>query len=94
MFSRKVKLTRVEHEIQFQKTASSEVFRCLSKRTDILDSMLQADHVGFHSYEYARHFLSIAHRMLGLKYGARKGGTFGLATTKVCVLCSFVVCIK
>jgi trehalose 6-phosphate synthase/phosphatase len=62
--------------------ASSEVFRCLSKRQDILDSMLQADHVGFHSYEYARHFLSIAHRMLGLKYGARKGGTFGLTTAK------------
>ena len=62
--------------------ASSEVFRCLAKRQDILDSMLAADHVGFHSFEYARHFLSICHRMLGLKYGARKGGTFGMATPK------------
>src|SRR5690606_33143612 len=35
---------------------SSEVFRILPSRVELLDSLVQADLVGFHSYDYLRHF--------------------------------------
>lgn len=47
---------------------SSEIFCTLSKREDILRSMLNADHIGFHVYEYARHFLTCCRRVLGLEW--------------------------
>jgi len=53
---------------------SSEIFRTLATREEILRAMLCADHIGFHLYEYARHFLTCCTRMLGLKYEARRGG--------------------
>ena len=37
---------------------SSEIFRTLWCREDLLRGMLNADQVGFHLYEYARHFLT------------------------------------
>jgi trehalose 6-phosphate synthase/phosphatase len=44
---------------------SSEIWRTLSKRKDLVSGLLSADHIGFHLYEYARHFRSVCHRVLG-----------------------------
>jgi trehalose-6-phosphate synthase len=48
---------------------SSEIFRTLWCREDLLRGMLNADQVGFHLFEYARHFLTCCRRLLGLTYG-------------------------
>ncbi|KAG6619326.1 trehalose-phosphatase [Phytophthora cinnamomi] len=47
---------------------SSEIFRCLAMRTEILRAMLCADHIGFLIFEHARHFLTSCKRLLGLDY--------------------------
>jgi len=44
---------------------SYEVFRILPWREKILEGMLGADLVGFHTYDYARHFISSVKRLLG-----------------------------
>lgn len=44
---------------------SSEVFRLLPWREEILEGMLGADLIGFHTYDYARHFLTSVRRLLG-----------------------------
>lgn len=44
---------------------SYEVFRTLPWRKEILNGMLGADLLGFHTYEYERHFLSSVQRLLG-----------------------------
>ena len=44
---------------------SSEVFRTLPMRKEILQGLLGADLVGFHVYDYARHFLHACTRLLG-----------------------------
>ena len=44
---------------------SYEIFRLLPWRKEILDGILGADLVGFHTYDYARHFLSSVRRLLG-----------------------------
>ncbi|KAJ3102876.1 threalose-6-phosphate phosphatase [Phlyctochytrium bullatum] len=46
---------------------SSEIFRCLPKRREILQGMLGANLVGFQTYSYARHFISSCTRVLGLE---------------------------
>ncbi|GAA5946468.1 hypothetical protein JCM3765_000256 [Sporobolomyces pararoseus] len=46
---------------------SSEVFRTLPVRREILLGILNCDLIGFHTYDYARHFLSSVSRLLGLK---------------------------
>ena len=46
---------------------SSEIFRTLPQRDDILLGVLRADLVGFHTYDYARHFVSSCCRILGLE---------------------------
>jgi len=48
---------------------SSEIFRTIWCREDLLRGMLNADQVGFHLFEYARHFLTCCRRLLGLNYG-------------------------
>lgn len=45
---------------------SYELFRALPWRKDILEGMLGADLIGFHTYDYERHFISSARRLLGL----------------------------
>lgn len=45
---------------------SYEIFRLLPERREILYGMLGADLLGFHIYDYARHFLSSCLRMLGI----------------------------
>lgn len=47
---------------------SSEIFRILPWRTEIIEGILGADLIGFHAYEYARHFLSSALRLLGYEH--------------------------
>jgi len=46
---------------------SFEIFRLLPERTMILRGLLGADVIGFHVFDYARHFGSSAQRLLGLK---------------------------
>jgi len=45
---------------------SYEMFRTLPWRNDILNGVLGADLIGFHTYDYVRHFLSSLTRLLGL----------------------------
>ncbi|MDA3819810.1 MAG: bifunctional alpha,alpha-trehalose-phosphate synthase (UDP-forming)/trehalose-phosphatase [Candidatus Delongbacteria bacterium] len=44
---------------------SYEVFRLLPWRNELVEGMLGADLLGFHTYDYERHFRSCAHRLLG-----------------------------
>eukprot|EP01062_Namystynia_karyoxenos_P066516 TRINITY_DN60445_c0_g1_i1.p1 TRINITY_DN60445_c0_g1~~TRINITY_DN60445_c0_g1_i1.p1 ORF type:complete len:1003 (+),score=348.38 TRINITY_DN60445_c0_g1_i1:81-3011(+) len=46
---------------------TSEVYRCIPWREDLLRGVLAADIVGFHSYDYAQHFCSACQRLLGLQ---------------------------
>jgi trehalose 6-phosphate synthase/phosphatase len=46
---------------------SSEIFRMLPWREEILQGLLGADVVGFHSHGYARHFQSSLLRLLGVE---------------------------
>jgi trehalose 6-phosphate synthase/phosphatase len=46
---------------------SFEVFRLLPWRTEILTGLLGADLIGFHAYDYARHFISSVRRLLGVE---------------------------
>lgn len=57
---------------------SSEIFRTLSVRADLLRGVLSSDHIGFHLYEHARHFLTSCRRILGLTYSAQPGGYIGI----------------
>jgi len=45
---------------------SSEIYRILPVRREVLLGLLQCDLIGFHTYDYARHFLSSCTRILGL----------------------------
>jgi trehalose 6-phosphate synthase/phosphatase len=47
---------------------SFELFRLLPWRREILNGLLGADLIGFHTYDYVRHFLSSAARMLGTEH--------------------------
>jgi trehalose 6-phosphate synthase/phosphatase len=47
---------------------SFELFRLLPWREEILEGLLGADLVGFHSYDYVRHFLSSVSRIAGLEH--------------------------
>jgi len=46
---------------------SSEIYRTLPLREELLHSVLKADLIGFHTYDYARHFVSACTRILGLE---------------------------
>ncbi|KAL5207714.1 hypothetical protein ABZP36_032149 [Zizania latifolia] len=52
---------------------SSEIFRTIPVREDLLRALLNADLVGFHTFDYARHFLSACSRLLGLDYQSKRG---------------------
>lgn len=45
---------------------SSEIYRILPVRQEILRGVLSCDLIGFHTYDYARHFLSSCSRILKL----------------------------
>uniref|UniRef100_A0A8H7NIU7 Glycosyltransferase family 20 protein n=1 Tax=Bionectria ochroleuca TaxID=29856 RepID=A0A8H7NIU7_BIOOC len=44
---------------------SSEIYRILPVREQLLTGLLDCDLIGFHTYDYARHFLSSCSRILG-----------------------------
>jgi trehalose 6-phosphate synthase/phosphatase len=44
---------------------SFEVFRLLPWRMELLEGILDADLIGFHTYDYQRHFMSCVRRLLG-----------------------------
>lgn len=52
---------------------SSEIYRTIPVRNEILQSLLNCDLLGFHTFDYARHFLSCCSRMLGLDYQSKRG---------------------
>ncbi|XP_057450907.1 probable alpha,alpha-trehalose-phosphate synthase [UDP-forming] 7 [Lotus japonicus] len=52
---------------------SSEIYRTLPVREEILKALLNSDIIGFHTFDYARHFLSCCSRMLGLEYQSKRG---------------------
>jgi trehalose-6-phosphate synthase len=53
---------------------SSEIWRTMSHREDLLRGILGADQIGFHLFEYARHFVTICHRLLGCNSETNAGG--------------------
>lgn len=54
---------------------SSEIWRTITRREDLLRGILCADQIGFHLYEYARHFLTTCHRVLGHGSDMNAAGT-------------------
>ncbi len=51
------------HHIPFP---SYELFRVLPEREEVLEGLLGADLIGFHTYDYMRHFISAIYRVLDL----------------------------
>ncbi len=47
---------------------SYEVFRLLPQRHELLEGVVGADLIGFHTYDYVRHFLSSVRRILGIEH--------------------------
>ena len=52
---------------------SSEIYRTLPVRDEMLRALLNADVIGFHTFDYARHFLSCCRRILGVEYESKRG---------------------
>lgn len=53
------------HHIPFP---SYELFRVLPDRAELLEGLLGADLVGFHTHDYMRHFMSACERVLDLRF--------------------------
>jgi len=51
---------------------SYEVFRILPWRNELIEGMLGADLIGFHTYDYERHFFSSVRRLLGYEINFNK----------------------
>ncbi|KVI11741.1 Glycosyl transferase, family 20 [Cynara cardunculus var. scolymus] len=51
----------------------SKIYRTLPVRDEILQALLNCDLIGFHTFDYARHFLSCCSRMFGLDYKSKRG---------------------
>ncbi len=51
---------------------SYEIFRILPWREEILEGVLGADQIGFHTFDYMRHFLSAAYRISGYEHNFGK----------------------
>ncbi|KAK1362160.1 putative alpha,alpha-trehalose-phosphate synthase [UDP-forming] 9 [Heracleum sosnowskyi] len=64
-----------------------DIYRTLPVSKDILRSLLNCDIIGFHTFDYARHFLSCCSRMLGLGHEFKRGHI-------VLDYCGRTVCIK
>jgi hypothetical protein len=69
---------------------SSDIFRSLTYREELLRGMLCADHIGFHLFEWAKNFLACCRRLLACTFEAKRGG--GLVVTyngrQVSITCS------
>jgi len=57
---------------------SSEIWRTISRREDLLLGILGADQIGFHLYEYARHFLTNCQRLMGCGFETSVSGKMAL----------------
>ncbi|ODQ77235.1 glycosyltransferase family 20 protein [Babjeviella inositovora NRRL Y-12698] len=57
---------------------SSEYFRCLSRRKQLLDGMLGANQVGFQCASFVRHFISCCTRLLGCEATPSAVSAYGL----------------
>jgi len=53
---------------------TSQIFRAIPSASTLLSSILSADVIGFHAYDYTRHFLNACKRMLGYRTSTKKGG--------------------
>ena len=53
------------HHIPFP---SYELFRILPERADLLNGVLGADFIAFHTHDYVRHFISAAERVLHINF--------------------------
>ncbi|GJN33939.1 hypothetical protein PR202_gb22570 [Eleusine coracana subsp. coracana] len=53
---------------------SADVFRGIPVREDLLRALLNADLLGFHTFDYAGHFLASCSRVLGVSGGRGGGG--------------------
>ncbi|MCB0836689.1 MAG: trehalose-6-phosphate synthase, partial [Bacteroidetes bacterium] len=51
---------------------SYEIFRTLPWRGEILEGIIGADQIGFHTFGYMRHFLSAAYRIGGIEHNFGK----------------------
>jgi trehalose 6-phosphate synthase/phosphatase len=51
---------------------SYEVFRLVPWRKELIEGMLGADLIGFHTYDYERHFFSSVRRLLGFEINFNK----------------------
>lgn len=56
---------------------TSDIFRSLPCRETLLRSIVTADLVGFHTYDYVRHYLSCVKRILFAKIHTLQGGIMG-----------------
>ena len=59
---------------------SSDLFRALPWRETLLSAMLAADLLGFHAFDFARHFLASCQRVLSLQVCALPRGLMGVRT--------------
>lgn len=62
---------------------SSEIYRILPVRDEVLSGVLQCDLIGFHTYDYARHFLSSCSRMLYVDSFQRRVGSWEVIVTRL-----------
>jgi trehalose 6-phosphate synthase/phosphatase len=71
---------------------SSEIWRTMARREDLLRGLLGADQIGFHLYEYARHFLTTCHRLLGYSNEMNESGMMSVNVDgrQVCITCIHV----
>jgi trehalose-6-phosphate synthase len=58
---------------------SSELWLTLWRREDLLRGILNCDQIGFHLYEYARHFLSTCKRLLSASTMLNSSGSMSLS---------------
>ena len=56
---------------------SSEYYRCLTRRKEILEGVLGANMIGFQAYSYSRHFASCCTRILGFQSTSAGVDAFG-----------------
>jgi len=54
---------------------SSDIFRLLPQRKEILEGLLGADLIGFHTHDYANHFLSSVRRLMGYEHSCGRIST-------------------
>lgn len=60
---------------------SSEYFRCLAKRKELLEGILGANVVATQSYSFSRHFISSCARLLGVEIAPKYVSAFGIHVT-------------